>query len=65
MNIEKFKDEFELIKKIIESKILSKEEANKLAEIFLGFGFQYGEDDPTHAENLYDEIKQLIDEKYR
>ena len=64
MNIEKFKDKFELIKKIIESKILSKEEANKLAGIFLGFGLQYGDEDSAHAENLYDEIKQLIDEKY-
>ena len=63
MDLEKFKNESDVVKKVVESKVLSKEEADKLADIFLGFGMQYS-DDSTHAENLYDEIKALIDEKY-
>ena len=41
MDINKWKEEFEIIKKVIESKVLSKDEAVKLAEVFLGFGLQY------------------------
>ena len=64
MDINKWKEEFEILKKVIESKVLTKDEANKLAEIFYGFGLQYGEEDPTHAENIYDELKEIIHQIY-